>query len=263
MLQCSNDAIDYHRVRRYGLFADMGNATKNLQRPALQAGSSYTDPLLKIVVDEKVVKARSEVLRQGSVPQFLHLLLDGHAYRYKILSDGRRQIMAIMVPGDLCDLEAVMRGRADYGIGLFTTCTMGKIPIEKVATSVEFDPEMMQVLWGQSLRDDAIAREWMVSLGKRTAVERLAHLFCELEMRLKAVGHYRENEIDFHITQNDLADIVGLSKVHVNRTLQELRRTELIELHGGQLRVRDGAALRSLAGFDPTYLEGSRFSTPM
>lgn len=235
----------------------MDDATRSLQNSPLQSGLKLTDPLLKIVVDEKVVKLRSEVLRQGAKPQFLHLLLDGHAYRYKILADGRRQIIAIMVPGDLCDLEAVMRGRAGYGIGLFTTCTVGKIPVDKVVAPVELDPEMVRALWGQSLRDDAIAREWMVSLGKRTAVERLAHLFCEMSMRLRLIGQYKDDRVNFHITQNDLADIVGLSKVHVNRTLQELRRTDLIELWGGKLKVIDGLGLRAVARFDPAYLESA------
>lgn len=215
------------------------------------------EPLLKAVVREKVVGVRQDVLRQGEVPVTAHVLLDGHTCRYRTLADGRRQITAVLVPGDVCDLEAVMRGRADYSVGALTPCTLGEIPADRVADPVGLDAEMTQALWRRLLRDEAIAREWLVSMGKRTALERLAHLFCELWVRLKAVGLTRDDSFDFHITQAELADVLGLSCVHVNRTLQELRRTELIEMTRGSLTILDFPTLELLAGFDPAYLENA------
>ena len=213
------------------------------------------EPLLKAVVRERVVGVRQDVVRQGEIPEMAHVLLEGHTCRYRMLSDGRRQITAVLVPGDVCDLEAVMRGRADYSVAALTTCTLGEIPADRVSNPVGLDPEMTQALWRRLLRDEAISREWLVSMGKRTALERLAHIFCELAVRLKEVGLARDDSFDFQITQAELADVLGLSCVHINRTLQELRRTELVEMTRGRLSILDFPALASLAGFDPTYLQ--------
>ena len=213
------------------------------------------EPLLKAVVRERLVGVRQDVLRQGETPEMAHLLLEGHTCRYRMLSDGRRQITAVLVPGDVCDLEAVMRGRADYSVAALTACTLGEIPADRVSNPVGLDPEMAQALWRRLLRDEAISREWLVSMGKRTALERLAHLFCELAVRLKAAGLARDDSFDLHITQAELADVLGLSCVHVNRMLQELRRTALIEMRRGSLTILDFPALERLAGFDPAYLQ--------
>ena len=216
-----------------------------------------SEPLIKAVVRERVVGVRQDVLRQGEIPGMAHILLEGHTCRYRMLSDGRRQITAVLVPGDVCDLEAVMRGRADYSVAALTACTLGEIPADRVSNPVGLDPEMTRALWRRLLRDEAISREWLVSMGKRTALERLAHLFCELAVRLKAVGLARDDSFDFQITQAELADVLGLSCVHVNRTLQDLRRTEMIQMTRGRLTILDFAALEHLAGFDPIYLQAA------
>src|ERR1700712_2535638 len=130
------------------------------------------EPLLKAVVNTKVVRPRSDVLRQGDVPTVAHLLLEGHTYRYRLLPDGRRQITAVLMPGEVCDLEAVMRGRADYGVGALTDCVLGEIPADQVARPTTVNPEMVRALWSRLLRDEAISREWLVGMGCRTAMER-------------------------------------------------------------------------------------------
>ena len=213
------------------------------------------DALLKTVVRQRVVTPRSEVLREGFVPEIAHILLDGHTYRYRMLSDGRRQITAVLVPGDICDLEAVMRGRADYGVGTLSKCVLGEIPAERLTDHAGMGPELMKALWRRLLRDEAIAREWLVGLGKRTALERMAHLFCEMSARLKAVGLADGDSFDFHITQSELADVLGMSEVHTNRTIQELRRTGLIEMTRGTVTILDQPTIELIAGFDPIYLK--------
>ena len=229
---------------------DARSTTGRSLRPKLDD----TETLLKAVVRERVVNPRSNVLCQGDVPRLAHILLDGHTCRYRLLSDGRRQITAILMPGDICDLEAVMRGRADYSVGALTRCVLGEIPTERVAISAGSDPEMTQALWRRLLRDQAIAREWLVGMGQRTALERVAYLLCELRFRLEGVGMASGAEFEMPLTQVELADALGLSPVHINRTLRELRTTGLIRLATGTLTILDISVLELVAGFDPAYL---------
>ena len=203
----------------------------------------------------KLVGQRMDVLRQGDAPKVAHVLLDGHAYRYRLLSNGRRQITAILVPGDVCDLEAVMRGRADYGIAALTECVLGEIPAERIGDPTKLDPETNRALWRCVLRDEAIAREWLVNMGRRDGLEKVAHLLCELRFRLDAVGLARAEELDLKLTQTEMADVLGLSSVHVNRVLKQLRRVEMIKISGGVVTMLNRAALEKMAGFDPSYLQ--------
>ena len=232
---------------------EQGNIGRSRLRPWL--GLDGTKALLDAVVREKVVNPRSDVLRQGDVPTVAHVLLDGHTYRYRLLHDGRRQITAVLVPGEICDLEAVMWGRADYSVGALTKCVLGEIPAEQVADPVALRPEMGRALWRRVLRDEAISREWLVSMGRRSALERVAHLLCELRVRMECVGLARAEEYDLDFTQMELSDILGLSAVHINRVLQQLRKTGLIQLSGGIVNILDLPTLEVVAGFDPTYLQ--------
>ena len=232
---------------------EQGNIGRSRLRPWL--GLDGTKALLDAVVREKVVNPRSDVLRQGDVPTVAHVLLDGHTYRYRLLHDGRRQITAVLVPGEICDLEAVMWGRADYSVGALTKCVLGEIPAEQVADPVALRPEMGRALWRRVLRDEAISREWLVSMGRRSALERVAHLLCELRVRMESVGLARAEEYDLDFTQMELSDILGLSAVHINRVLQQLRKTGLIQLSGGIVNILNLPTLEVVAGFDPTYLQ--------
>ena len=213
------------------------------------------DSLRSLVTREVAFTSRQDVIRQGDTPRAVHLVLDGYGCRHRLLGDGRRQITAILVPGDLCDLEAVMRGRADHGVATLTPCVIGEISAEHVDDMDGLDPVLRRILWRQLLRDEAIAREWMVVLGRRTAKERLAHLLCELRHRMQAVGLGRDDSFGLDVTQADLADVLGLSVVHVNRTLQDLRQSGVIEFGRKLLRIVDPAALADMAGFDPRYLQ--------
>lgn len=212
------------------------------------------EALLRTVVRRRAVKSRSQVLREGDKPRVAHVLLHGHTFRYRMLVDGRRQITAILVPGDVCDLEAVMRGRADYSVGALTDCILGEIPAERIADPTTHDPEMTRALWRRSLRDQAISREWLVNMGRRDALEKISNLICELRFRLASVGLASDIAFQLHLTQSELADVLGLSCVHINRVLQQLRRSGLIQLSDGTLTVLDVALLEAVAGFDPIYL---------
>ena len=204
---------------------------------------------------EQAVEKGQDLLHAGEVPKSVHILIAGHTCRYRVLSDGRRQITAILVPGDLCDLDAAMHGRAAYAIGALTRCVVGQLPAELISDEAGRSPALTAALLIQLRRDEAIAREWIVNLGRRSAVERTAHLLCELRVRLAAVGLADEESYKFRITQADLADALGLSSVHLNRALQELRGEGLIILKEGLLTMRDRPALEAFAQFDPAYLQ--------
>ena len=171
------------------------------------------------------------------------------------MEDGRRQIVAILVPGDICALEAVMRGRADYGVATMTSCVLGELPVNTIADFTTIDPELARALWRSLLRDQAIAREWLVNVGCRTALERVAHLICELRLRLEAVGLTKGDAFKMQMTQAEIADLLGLSTVHINRTLKQLRKLGLVDYSKSIISVLDVPALEKVAGFNPTYLK--------
>ena len=209
---------------------------------------------MKAVVKTRAVDPGSHVLQQGDVPTAAHVLLEGQSFRYRLLEDGRRQIVAILVPGDICDLEAVMRGRADYGVATMTDCVLGELPVNTIADLRTIDPELAQALWRRLLRDQAVAREWLVNVGCRTALERFAHLICEFRFRLHAVGLTKGDAFTMRLTQAEIADLLGLSAVHVNRTLKRLRAIGLVDYSKSIISVLDVPVLERVAGFDPKYL---------
>ena len=224
---------------------------ENRLRPKLDD----TESLLKAVVRERTVARQSRILLQGDVPTMAHVLLDGHTCRYRLLADGRRQITAVLVPGDACDLEPVMRGRADYGVSALTHCVLGEVPTQRITDPTTLDPEMIQAVWRRLLRDEAISREWLVNVGRRNALEKVAHLLCELQVRLEAIGMAPAEKFEMSFTQAELADILGMSAIHINRTLQKMRKTGLIELSDGTLSILNRPIPETVADFDPTYLQ--------
>jgi CRP-like cAMP-binding protein len=204
--------------------------------------------------DVREVAAREDVITQGDRTGGVKLLLEGFACRYKVLEDGRRQIVAYFVPGDLCDLRVFILKRMDHSIGAVTACKVATISPDNVLKLTHNYPNLTRALWWSTLVEEAIAREWIVNVGQRSALERMAHLFCELLYRFRAVGLNQGNSCILPLTQVELAETLGLSSVHVNRTLQELRRQKLITLNGGTLTIQDLDALKEVSFFNPDYL---------
>lgn len=192
----------------------------------------------------------------------LTLIASGLAYRYKILPDGRRSILGFSVPGDVCDLPSLLLDRMDHSIAVCVQTTVATLSRESVNDLLERHPGLVRGLWRSTLVDAAISREWVVNIGQRTALERLAHLFCELYHRLRAVGLAGDGLMELPITQTDLADSLGLSSVHVNRTLQELRRSRLLALRGKSAEILDLEGLEDAGSFHAGYLHLDR-SDPM
>ncbi|RYB04717.1 Crp/Fnr family transcriptional regulator [Lichenibacterium ramalinae] len=192
-----------------------------------------------------------QVGQAGTIPILLH----GFAYRFKLLSDGRRQIHGLFVSGDLCrHIYGHLAGQGECGVRTLTPSLVASVQVTTLLAVMEEHPRIAKALWANTVADDALLREWVVSLGRRTAYERMAHLFCEVFLRLRAVGQAEGESCDLPLTQMDLGDLMGLSTVHVNRVLQQLRRDGLIALKGSQLTIRDVGVLSRAADLDPSYL---------
>src|ERR1700723_1397809 len=205
--------------------------------------------------DVREVGAREDVISQGDRTGGANLCGGGFACRYKTLEDGRRQIVAYFVPGDLCDLRVFILKRMDHSIGAIAPSRVATIAPDNVLKLMHNYPTLTRALWWSTLVEEAIAREWIVNVGQRNALERMAHLFCELLYRFRAVDLNRGNSCTLPLTQVELAETLGLSSVHVNRTRQELGRRNLITLEGGTLTIQDLDALKEVSFFDPDYLQ--------
>jgi CRP-like cAMP-binding protein len=205
-----------------------------------------------------VIKADQDIVREGDRPSRSCLILSGFACTYKLLPDGRRQIMSFQIPGDICDLQGFFLGEMDYAIGTLTAGRVAVIPHEELLDLTETYPRIARALSQSTFVDAAIFREWMVGLGRRSAYERIAHLLSEMWLRLQAVGLTQDSSYDLPVTQTELADALGLTTVHVNRTLQQLRREGLITRKGGTVTLSDPDGLRRAGEFNPGYLHVGR-----
>jgi CRP-like cAMP-binding protein len=228
----------------------------------LQHGAELTDEdrqvLEKVITEPRIVDPRQDIIQEGDRPENVHLILEGFACRYKLLPGGERQIMAYLVPGDLCDLHVSILGEMDHSIATLSRCKVVYIPRRAVEDITENHGRINRALWWATLVDEAILREWLVNMGRRPADKQLAHLLVELLVRLQAVGLATENSYEFPVTQAELADTLGISTVHVNRMLQQLRKDGLLTLQGNRLTMTNVDGLKEFAEFNPNYLHFTR-----
>lgn len=202
----------------------------------------------------RVLPARHDIIREGDKPNFVNVVLEGWAQRYKQLADGRRQILSFFVAGDLCDANVFILKAMDHSLSTITPVRVAEISKQDFRELVEASPRIGEALWWTELVAIAIQREWTTSIGQRTAYERIAHLFCEMFVRLRTVKLTQGDTCEFPLTQSDIADATGLTQVHVNRTIQEMRRDGLIDLRTRQLTVHDLDRLMTVALFNANYL---------
>jgi len=194
-----------------------------------------------------------DIAVEGDAPSQCRLLITGLAFRHKTLRDGRRQIMSFHVPGDICDIEGLLLSM-DHSVSALTRAEVGFVAHTAMEALLDSHPAISRALWRTELVEAAVAREWMVGMGRRTAYARIAHLFCEMYARLGAIGMVQGNRCRFPITQTHLSDSLGLSVVHTNRVLQELRKDGLLSFRGGELIVHDWPGLQAAGEFEPGYL---------
>ena len=210
--------------------------------------------LAQAVKRTRRVSAGRALVREGDRPTECQLILQGFAYRHRTLDDGQRQIMSFEIPGDLCDLHGFLMGRADHGITTLTPCRVATLPHDVLADWLEARPAVALALWHGLLVDAAISRTWLLNVGRRTARGRIAHMLCEVLRRLQAVGLAEDNGGTLPIPPAEIADALGLSVVHVNRTLRLLHGEGLITADDGQVTIDDPPGLQARGGFDPAYL---------
>ena len=206
------------------------------------------------VADTRKVGADKVLIREGQELNESLLLVSGWLARSKDLAGGERQMTELHITGDFPDLHGFTLKRLDHDILTLCDCTLAVVPHDRMRQMTERFPRLGRIYWFMTNMDAAIHREWALSLGKRSAISRMAHLFCELYVRLDVVEQTRGDSYDFPLTQRELAECLGLTAVHANRTLQELRRRGLIALENRQVSMLDRSGLESVAEFDPSYL---------
>lgn len=214
--------------------------------------------LLALPMRVQEFRADQDIVREGDRPSQCCLLLDGFMIRFKFTEKGKRQIFAVHTPGDLPDLQSLHIKTMDHSLGTVTPCTAAFIQHEAMEAILLAHPRLAHILWRDTLIDAAIFREWMLGIGRRSAKTRIAHFLCEVFTRLKAVGLEKDDTVALPITQAEVGDSLGLSTVHVNRMLQELRAENLFTWDDGVFVVLDWERLKKAAEFDPGYLHLDR-----
>jgi CRP-like cAMP-binding protein len=194
------------------------------------------------------------LVRQGVLLNESMLTVEGVIARYKDLSVGQRQIQELHVAGDFTDLHGFVLKRLDHNIATLSRSRMAIFPHDKLTRITEEEPHLGRLLWFSTMLDSAIQREKIVSVGRRPALSRLAHVLCELRVRLELVGLAEDGVFALPLTQLDLGDATGLTSVHVNRMLRQLRDDGLATFRGGEVRIHDWPRLQQVAEFDPAYL---------
>ena len=202
----------------------------------------------------KTVAAGQDIVSEGDTPSECCLLVEGFACRYNVTAQGKRQILSFHISGDMPDLQSLHLKVMDHSLGALIPCKLGFIQHDDVRTLIRHHPRLGDLFWRDTLIDAAVFRQWVVNVGRRQGPARLAHLLCELLVRLRAVKLVEDHAFDLPVTQGDLADAMGISNVHVNRVLQDLRKQGLILLQGKFLNVLDWEGLKQAGEFDPTYL---------
>lgn len=200
------------------------------------------------------IPADTDIVRQGDRATECCLILDGFACRYQTTDEGRRQILSFHIPGDIPDLQSLYLSVIDDYLGTLVPTRAAFISHQALYALFRARPELAGAFWRNTLIDGAMFRRWILNVGRHEAYARIAHLFCELLLRLQAVGLATDNTMEMPATQAELGDALGITTVHVNRTLMALRKAGLITLRGATLTVNDWDALVAAGDFDPAYL---------
>ncbi len=201
-----------------------------------------------------VIKADQDIVREGDRPSRCCLILSGFACTYKITAQGKRQIVSFALAGDIPDLQSLHLKVLDNSISTISPCSVGFITHEDLRKICDRFPRITAAFWRDTLIEGAIFREWVMNVGRREGTSRMAHVLCELMVRLKAVGLVEDHVCDLPITQGEFADALGFTTVHVNRVLQQMRAEGLIVTQGTRLTIPDWDKLKAAGEFDPTYL---------
>ena len=207
-----------------------------------------------LCANQERFNAGVSLAEEGDPARLGFVVTRGLACRYRLLADGRRQILAFLIPGDCFDLHAFLLRSMDHSVVTVAATRLATISQDKVIEIVALYPRIGAAFWWSAMQDAAIMRERIVSLGRRNARARVAYLLCELIWRQRAIGFSDDHAMRLPLTQVDIADALGLTAVHVNRVLQAFRRAGLITLVRRRLQLHDVDALQNLAELTPDYL---------
>jgi CRP-like cAMP-binding protein len=210
--------------------------------------------LLDLPMQLAALKDNQDIVREGDRPSRCCVILSGFACAYKVTAQGKRQIVSFAIAGDIPDLQSLHLKVLDNSIGTISPCNVGFITHEDLRRICNRFPRIASAFWRQTLIDAAIFREWVTNVGRREGISRMAHVLCELMVRLKAVDLVKDYVCDLPITQSEFADALGFTTVHVNRVLQQMRTEGLIVTQGTRLTVPSWDKLKEAGEFDSTYL---------
>lgn len=212
------------------------------------------EALLGLPHNAKTLPANAHVVRDGDAPDFCTLLLSGFAHRYKLTGEGGRQIISIHCAAEFLDLQNGLLGVADHSVQMLTEGELALIPRAAIEALAFHRPAIARALWIDTLIDSSIFREWVVNVGRRDSRARIAHLLCEFSLRLEAAGLASNHSYELPMTQEQLADAVGLTSVHVNRVLKQLAAEGLITRNRRSILIEDWTRMREAGDFNERYL---------
>lgn len=217
--------------------------------------SESDSDLVRAITEKRTsVERRTDLVKEGASTDIVHIILEGFAIRHKVVAAGKRQIFSYLVPGDICDLHVALLNEMDHTVSTLSDCVVAEIHRPTILDIVAERPALTRALWWTMLVDEAVLREWITNIGARSAELRIAHLFCEVHARLRAVGLVSDGVFKLPITQQELGDTVGLSLVHVNRSLRLLRERGLATFRNHLIEIPNVDRMRDFAGFTENYL---------
>jgi CRP-like cAMP-binding protein len=217
-------------------------------------GEEDRQALLSLPHNVKKLSAGAHIIRDGDSAEHCSLLLSGFAYRYKITGEGGRQIISFHVTSEFLDLQNSFLGIADHSVQMLTDAEVALVPAGTLQELALTRPAIGRTLWIDTLIDASIFREWVVNVGRRDSRARVAHLLCEFSLRLEAAGLASNHRYELPMTQEQLADAVGLTSVHVNRVLKQLGEEGLIRRDRRSITIEDWGRMRAAGDFNERYL---------
>lgn len=212
------------------------------------------EAVLQVKGDVRALRRHEDVVKAGDRPKAAVVLIRGFLQRYVTRRDGSRHVHAFYIPTDAPSLESLQLYVMDNSLCAVVQSTVGLVPHSELHALMDGRPQLLSLIWRSSLIQASIFREWLVRNSRLPADAAMAHLFCEIFVRSRSAGLVEQDSCEMPVTQEMLADALGLTGVHVNRTLQTLRDTGMVDHKGGRLFVHDFERLAGYADFDPSYL---------
>ena len=223
---------------------------------------SDREALLTLPFETRTVAANRYIVREGDQPRGATLIISGLAFRHKVTVEGMRQILAVHIPGDFVDLEGTLLRTADHNVQALTDCEIAVVPRDAIVKLIDSHGKIAHAMWVDTLIDGSIYREWIVNVGRRDSRAGMCHLLCEFARRLEVAGMGNRDGYELPMTQEQLADALGITPVHVNRILRELDHEGLIVRNKRSVQVPNWNALRKVAGFNELYLHLDQVHVP-